>query len=56
MTIWDPPPRKNKISKIGLRHVSCWPKLGLERKCYEAGTFGGFEKHAQRLSDIQRIF
>ena len=38
------PPLKIKISKIGLRHVLSWPKLGLEPKFHESGTFGGFGK------------
>ena len=38
------PPLKIKISKIGLRHVLSWPKLGLEPKSYESGTFGCFGK------------
>ena len=41
------PPLKIKISKIGLRHVLSWPKLGLEPKFYESGTFGGFGKREQ---------
>ena len=46
--IWDPPPRlEMKNSKIGLRHVLSWPKLGLEPKSYESGTFGGFGKRKQ---------
>ena len=40
-------PLKIKISKIGLRHVLSWPKLGLEPKCHESGTFGGFGKREQ---------
>ena len=36
-----PPPLKIKISKIGIRHVLSWPKLGLQPKFHEAGTFGG---------------
>ena len=39
--------------KIGLRHVLSWPKLGLEPKFHESGTFGGFGKV---LPNIQRIF
>ena len=35
-----PPPPKNQ--NFGLRHVLSWPKIGLEPKCHEAGTFGGF--------------
>ena len=45
-----------KNEKKGLRHVLSWPKLGLELKFHDIGTFGGLEKHAQSLSDIQRIF
>ena len=41
------PPLKIKISKIGLRHVLSWPKLGLEPKFHESGTFGGFGKRGQ---------
>ena len=33
-----------KISKIGLSHVLSWPKLGLEPKFHDPGTFGGFGK------------
>ena len=36
------PPLKMKILKIGLRHVLSWPKLLLESKFREAGSFGGF--------------
>ena len=43
----DPPPLKIKISKIGLRHVLSWPKLGLEPKVHESGTFDGFGKREQ---------
>ena len=38
-----PPPLKIKISKIGLRHVLSWPKLGPESRFHDPGTFGGFE-------------
>ena len=38
------PPLKIKISKIGLCHVLSWPKLGLEPKFHDPGTFGGFGK------------
>ena len=45
-------PLKNqiKISKIGLSHVLSWPKLGLEPKFHEPGTFGGFgnREHTDR--------
>ena len=33
-------------------HVLSWPKLGLEPKFHESGTFGGFGKRAQSLSRI----
>ena len=33
---------KIKILKIGLNHISSWPKVGLEPKFYDRGTFGGF--------------
>ena len=46
------PPLKIKISKIGLRSDLSWPKLGLEPKFYESGTFGGFGKREQSLSQI----
>ena len=42
-----PSPLKIKISKIGLRHVLSWPKLGLEPNFHEPGTFGGFGKREQ---------
>ena len=41
------PPLKNKILKIGLRSDLSWPKLGLEPKFHESGTFGGFGKRGQ---------
>ena len=34
-----------KISNIGLRSDFSWPKLGLEPKFHDPGTFGGFGKH-----------
>ena len=40
-------PLKIKISKIGLRHVLSWPKLGLEPRFYESGTLSGFGKREQ---------
>ena len=40
-----------KNSKIGLCHFFSWPKLGLEPKCHDTGTFGGFGKRAQNVSD-----
>ena len=51
-----PLPLKFKNSKIGLRHVLNWPKLGLETKFHYPETFDDFGKRAQSLSDIQRIF
>ena len=45
------PPLKIKISKIGLRHVLSWPKLGLEPKCHDPGTFGGFRKQITHRQD-----
>ena len=34
-------------SKIGLRHVLIWSKLGLESNFHEAGTIGGFGKRGE---------
>ena len=48
------PPLKIKISKIGLRHVLSWPKLGLEPKFHESVTFGGFGNREH--TDIQTRF
>ena len=57
LTHMGTPPLKIKISKIGLCHVLSWPKLGLEPKFHETGTFGDFGKRAQNIiSDFQRIF
>ena len=36
-----------KISKIGLRHLLNWPKLGLKPKFHDPGSFGGFGKRGQ---------
>ena len=36
-----------KKSIIGLPHVLSWPKLGLDSKFHDPGTFGGFGKHEQ---------
>ena len=41
------PPLKIKISKIGLRSDLSWPKLGLEPKFHDSGTFGEFGKREQ---------
>ena len=38
---------KMKIFKIEPRRVLSWPKLGLETKCHDAGTFGDFGKYGQ---------
>ena len=48
-------PLKITISKIRLRHVLKWPKLGLEPKFHDPGTFGGFGKREQtdRHTDTQ---
>ena len=40
-------PLKIKILKIGLRSDLRWPKLGLEPKVHDPGTFGGFGKCEQ---------
>ena len=40
-------PLKIKVSKIGLRRVLSWPKLDLEPKFQEPGTFDGFGKREQ---------
>ena len=49
------PPLNIEISKIGLRHVLSWPKLGLEPKFHEPGTFGCFGKreHTDTQTDRQ---
>ena len=50
------PPLKIKISKIGLRHVLSWPKIGLEPKYLESGTFGGWEKRGQTHRHTRFMF
>ena len=35
---------KMKSLTIGLRYVLSWPKLGLEPKFHDPGTFDGFGK------------
>ena len=40
---------KIKPSKVGLLHVFSWPKLGLEPKCHDPGTFGGFGRKANAI-------
>ena len=37
-------PLKNQNLKIGLRSDLKWPKLGLQPKCHDPGTFVGFGK------------
>merc|ERR1711963_1372135 len=49
------PPLKIKISKIGLRHVLSWPKLGLAPKFHESRTFGGFGKREQTYRQTDKI-
>ena len=53
-TIWGPP-LKIKILKIGLRSDLSWPKLGLEPKFHEPGTFGGFGKREQTHRHTHKI-
>jgi hypothetical protein len=50
------PPLKIKISKIGLRHVLSWSKLGLEPKFHDPGTFGGFGKRGQTHTQTRFMF
>ena len=47
---------KMKISKIGLRHVLSWPKLGLESKFHDPWTFGGFGKRGQTHRQTRFMF
>ena len=47
---------KMKNSKIGLRHVLSWPKLGLEPKFHDPGTFGGFGKRGQTNRQTRFMF
>ena len=49
------PPLKIKISKIGLRHVLSWSKLGLEPKFHDTWTFGGFGKRGQTNTQTKFI-
>ena len=46
------PPLKMKISKIGLRHVLSWPKLGLEPKFHDPGPLVALE-NANKQTDTQ---
>ena len=50
------PPLKIKILKIGLRSDLSWPKLGLEPKFHEPGTFGGFGKREQTDTQTRFMF
>ena len=50
------PRTKIKILKIGLHHVLSWPKLGIETKFHETGTFGGFGKREQRDKHTRFMF
>ena len=47
---------KIKISRIGLCHVLSYPKLGLEPKFYEVGTFDGFGKRGQTHKPTRFMF
>ena len=46
---------KMKKEKIGLCHVLSWPKLGLEGKFHDPGTFGGFGKREQTHRQTDKI-
>ena len=46
---------KIKILKIGLRNDLSWPKVGLEAKFIEPGTFGGFGKREQTNTHTDKI-
>ena len=39
----------------GFRHVLSWPKLGLEPKFHDPGTFGGFGKREQTYRQTHKI-
>ena len=47
---------KIKILKIGLRSDLSWPKVGLEPKFHEPGTFGGFGKREQTHKHTRFMF
>ena len=51
-----PPYLKIKITKIGPSHVLSWPKLGLQAKFHDPGTFGDFEKHGQTDKPTRFMF
>ena len=50
------PPLKIKISKIGLRHVLSWPKLVIEPKFHDPGSFGGFGKREHTHRQTRFMF
>ena len=49
------PPLKIKILKIGLSSDLSWPKLGLEPKFHDPGTFGGFGKREHTILNCRKI-
>ena len=46
---------KIKVLKTGLRSYLSWPKLGLEPKFHEPGSFGGFGKREQTNIQADKI-
>ena len=54
MAIWGPPLKNlnfaNRASSLS------WPKLGLEPKFHDPGTFGGFEKRGQTYTQTRFMF
>ena len=50
------PPLKIKILKTGLRSDLSWPKVFLEPKYHEPGTFGGFGKREQTNTHTRFMF
>ena len=49
-------PLKIKILKIGLRQCLSWPKLSLEPKCHDPGTFFTFFCVLDRLKASKKMF
>ena len=47
--------KHKKAPKIGLRSDLSWPKVGLEPKFHETGTFGGFGKCEQTHTHTDKI-
>ena len=45
-----------KNQRIGLRHVLSWPKLALELKFHDPGTFGGFGKRGKTHKHTRFVF